>query len=612
MSDTAKTTIGTKLFLLLCFLVVCLFICPAQAAPIAPALDKTRYITLDEIHPGQKAYCLSVLQGNNIEKFDLEVLSVVRNVQPGRDSILVVGTDPRFKKFGPIRGCSGSPVYIEGRMAGALSGGWSYSKDALYLTTPIEDMLYVAPSADAGYIDTVHGPASVGIDFSKPLDLAEIDKSLATANADSKLKTKNLELMVTSLPAEVCDLVAPRFGALGLLPVSGGSANMEPETGDYEQTLAPGACLTIPLVSGDISMTVVGTVTENIDDRVYGFGHSFLGYGDLDLPMATGRVHAVISSMLFSFKLAAAGPIIGAVRADAATAVYGEIGAKAKLIPMRMTIDHYNASPERTRTYDCRVAVNRIYTPIVTQTALIGAISAVGTLPPEHMLSYKGRIGVEGFSPISFENVSSGQSIRELANEAISPIAMLMNNPYQRTNITSLDFEVEVLPKNILSNIWSVRLSDTKVKPGQTIDVSVVLMSYLSEKKTHNLQLTIPENVPPGQYDISVAGSSEYEKYLRKVSPHKFTTYDLPSLVDALKDLLAIRRDRLYITMTLPAGGIVIQRAELSDLPQTKALLLGDAKRTTMSLPMHHWLQKDIYTGNIIVGKKTLKIKVEK
>jgi hypothetical protein len=323
---------------------------------------------------------------------------------------------------------------------------------------------------------TAQGPASLGIDFSKPINLAEIYKSLTTAHTSSEFKTKNLELMVTSLPAEVCDLVAPRFELFGLLPVSGGSANPEPGTEDYEQALAPGACLTIPLVSGDISMTVVGTVTENIDNRVYGFGHSFLGYGDLDLPMATGRVHTVISSMLFSFKLAAPGPIIGAIRADAATAVYGEIGAKAKLIPMRMTIDHYNSAPQRTKTYDCQVAVNRIYTPMVTQTALMGAILVAGTLPPEHMLTYNARIGVEGFDPISFENVSSGQNIREFANDAVGPVAMLMNNPYQRTNITSLDFDVKVLPKNILSNIWSVRLSDTKVKPGQTIDISVVLM----------------------------------------------------------------------------------------------------------------------------------------
>lgn len=605
MFDILKITAGTKPAVLLCFAALCLLFLPASGST---AIDKAKYITVDEIRPGQDAYCLTVLKGNRVEKFDLEVLSIIRNVQPGRDVIIVIGTDERFKHLGPIRGCSGSPVYIEGRMAGALAGGWSFSKDPLYQVTPIEDMLRVGPSANTRAAAPV---TSLGLDFSKPLDLADINNCLIASHTNSKLKTQNLELLVTSLPGQICERVAPWFEPFGLMPVAGGSANSELDSKNSALTLEPGACLTIPLVSGDISMAVVGTVTERADNRIYAFGHSFLGYGDIDLPMAAGRVHTVVSNMQFSFKLASDGPKLGAIRADGATAIYGEIGAKAKLIPMRITVDHYNAG-EGTKTYDCQVAVNRIYTPMVTQTALLGAISAAGSLPPEHMLRYKTKIGVDGFDPISFENVSSGQSIREFANEAVGPIAMLMNNPYQQTNITSLDFEAKVLPKNILSNIWSVRLSDSKARPGQTIDVSVVLMSYMSEKKTHRLEFKVPENLPPGQYDILVGGGSEYEKFLRRVSPHKFTTHDLPTLVEALRDLLTIRRDRLYLTMILPPGGIVIQRAELADLPQTKAMLLGDAKRTTTSLPFQHWLEKDIYTGDIILGKKTLKLTVTK
>jgi len=559
MFDILKTAIGIKLSALLCFMALCLPFSPAGSSTVAPAIDKAKYITIDEIHPGQEAWCLTVLEGSTVEKFDLEVLSVVRNIRPGRDAIIVVGTDERFKHLGPIRGCSGSPVYIEGRLAGALAASWSFSKDALYQVTPIEDMLQVRPPSN------------------------------------------------TQPPA-----VAPWFEPLGLMPVAGGSANSELTTQDSELTFEPGSVLAIPLVSGDISMAVIGTTTEIVDNKVFAFGHGFLGYGDVDLPMASGRVHTVASNMLISFKLATAGPIIGAIRADGANGIYGQIGAHPKLIPMRITIDHFSAGPERPKTYDCEVAVNRIYTPLVTRTALIGAIATAGTFPPEHMVRYKADIGIDGFDPISFENVSSGRTIREFANEAVGTMALLMNNPYQRVNITALDFEVEVLPKNILSNIWSVRLSDTKARPGQTVDVSVVLLSYLSEKKTHRLQFKVPEDLPPGQYDILVAGAYGYEEFLRKVSPHKFTTHDLPTLVEALRDLLTIRRDRLYLTMTLPPGGIVIQRAELADLPQTKAMLLGDAKRTTTSLPFQHWLQKDTYTGDIILGRKTLKITVEK
>jgi len=522
MFDISKTAAGVILTALLCFMAVCLPFSPAGSSTGTPAIDKAKYITIDEIHPGQEAYCLTVLEGSTVEKFDLEVLSVVHNIRPGRDAIIVVGTDERFKHLGPIRGCSGSPVYIEGRLAGALAASWSYSKDALYQVTPIEDMLQVRPPSNTRVPGSADRLTSLGLDFSAPLDLADINSRLTTAYANSELRTQNSELLITSLPAEVCDHVAPWFEPLGLMPVAGGSANSELTTQDSELTFEPGSVLAIPLASGDISMAVVGTATEVVDDKVFAFGHGFLGYGDVDLPMASGRVHTVASSMLISFKLATAGPIIGAIRADSATGVYGQIGAYPKLIPMRITIDHFNAGPERPKTYDCEVAVNRIYTPLVTRTALIGAIASTGTLPPEHTVRYRAGISVDGFYPISFENVSSGRTTIELANEAVGTIALLMNNPYQRVNIDALDFEVEVLPENILSNIWSVKLSDAKARPGQTIDVSVVLLSYLSEKKTRRLQFKVPENLPPGQYDILVAGAYEYEKFLRKVSPHKF------------------------------------------------------------------------------------------
>ncbi|RKY10861.1 MAG: hypothetical protein DRP65_05815 [Planctomycetota bacterium] len=615
MFDILKTAAGMKLSALLCFTALCMFFSPAESAGSStgePAVDRARYITIDEIHPGQEAYCLTVLEGSKVERFGLEILSVIHNIRPGRDAIVVIGTDERFKHTGPIRGCSGSPVYIEGRLAGALSGGWSFSKDPLYQVTPIEDMLRVGPQSDTQALASTGNPVSLGLDFSAPIDLADINKRLTTGCANSQLITQNLELLITSLPAEVCDQVAPWFEPLGLLPVAGGSTNSELKTKNSELTFEPGACLTIPLASGDISMAAIGTATEVVDNKVLAFGHGFLGYGDVELPMASGRVHTVASNMQISFKLATAGPIIGAVRADCATGIYGEIGARPKLIPMRITIDHFSNAVDNPRTYDCEVAVNRIYTPLVTQAALIGAIAAAGTLPPEHTVRYRAGIGVDGFEAISFENVSSGRSVRELANEAVGTIGMLMNNPYQRVNINSLDFEVEILPKNILSNIWSVNLSDAKVRPGQTVDVSVVLLSYLSEKKTHTLQFKVPGNLAPGRYDVLVAGAYEYEKFLRKVSPHKFTTHDMPTLVEALRELLSIRRDRLYLTMTLPPGGIVIRRAELGDLPQTKAILLGDAKRTTTFLPMQHWLQKDTYTGDIIIGQKTFKITVER
>ena len=126
-----------KLFVFFCIFTLC------GTCIASDGLDKTKYITVDEISPGMKAYCKTVYKGVEIEEFALEVVDVIRDMQPGKDAILVIGTDERFIHTGPVSGCSGSPVYIDDRLAGALAFGWSFSKDALYGVTPIEEMLRV-------------------------------------------------------------------------------------------------------------------------------------------------------------------------------------------------------------------------------------------------------------------------------------------------------------------------------------------------------------------------------------------------------------------------------------------------------------------------------------
>ncbi len=569
------------------------------------AIDSTKYITVDEIAPGMDAYCLTVMQGTAIERFDLKILSIIRNANPGRDRILVVGTDPQFIHVGPVRGCSGSPVYIDGRMAGALSAGWSFAKDPLYLVTPIEDMLEIS-NRPAGRVDKAKQASPLlSLDFSKPLDLNEVRSLLDTMGAN--LASENLLLMATSLPKHVCDNLKPSFGRLGLVPVAGAvtSAQMQDDI-----KLEPGSSLVVPLVTGDISMAVTGTVTEVDGNKVYGFGHPFLGYGDIDLPMATGKVHTVIASMSFSFKLATAGKIVGAIRSDLGSGIYGEIGQKAKMIPIRVTVDRFD-DPQK-RTFNCELAVNRFYTPQMSQASILGAAMMYGDLPPEHTVKYSADIKTQEFGSIVFENISSGQGLRDLAGDAAGMISLLMNNPYRKVNISRLDFNVEITPDNLMAKISEVILSDSKVKPGQTIDVKVVLKPYKQPKTQHTFKLTIPEDLADGEYQINVFGSYGYEKFLRKNAIHRYLQHDLPTLIAAIKNIVKIRRDRLYLTLELPAAGIVVNEKELPFIPATKALLLRDATRTIATTPHQHWLEKSDNIGSIVPNTGTMKLTVEK
>lgn len=598
-------------------------ICPAgqqqEQSEIPEALtgnwDPNEYISTDEVRPGMEAYCLTCYKGTEVEKFGLDVISVVRNISPGRNAILVKGIDERFIRTGPVGGCSGSPVYIDGRLAGALAFAWRFSKEPLYGVTPIEEMLQVGRFGDD---EQDAASAGFGFDFSKPLDLAEIDRQISSPRFLKRNRLTGASplpcpLITPELPAEFREQLASFFEPLGLMVVSGfsggGNEGQEQQTNAGDAPLKPGAVLTVPLVSGDISTFVLGTVTEVVDERIYGFGHSFLGRGPVNLPMATGQVHTVVSSLNRSFKLGSTLETVGTLTTDESAAIFGEIGKEPKTIPLTITVDRYNDSQKRI--YNCRLATDRQLTPMILATAVNGAVSYLGDLPIDHTIEFKAAINMDKAEPITFENISTGTGINEMLTASRSSLALLMNNPFEKVNIESLDFEIRILPKNIISQIWSVNLSDSKVKAGETVEITTVVESFLAGKKQYRFSLTIPEDIQPGTYKLTVCGSSDYAQFLQKAAPYKFLALNLPSLIEAINNALQIRQDRLYCLLALPPSGLALERAELPHLPATKALVLQDEKRSLRTQPYLPWLEESIETGTIVADNKVVRLTVE-
>ncbi|MHC4181201.1 MAG: hypothetical protein ACYSWU_27195, partial [Planctomycetota bacterium] len=352
-------------------IVICVCALLSALGPAAQAQDSTdalsdsqRYIGIEEIKPGMEAYCLTDYGEAGIERFGLKVVEVIRNIDPGHDAILVMGTDDRFKHTGPVGGCSGSPVYIDDRLAGALAFGWQFPKDPLYGVTPIKEMLEVGrtnPSL-AGR-RSARKPAFT-FDFSEPIDLAAVSEQIMTHRFFGSAPTSGATalpcpLLISGLPRDVSQQLASDFEAMGFMAVPGlaGSA-ASGEDGPSE--LKPGASLTIPLVTGDIRMNVLGTVTEVRGDRVYAFGHNYLGYGSVNLPMAGGKVYAVVSTLMRSFKIGTSTDIVGVLTVDEYSAISGKIGATPKMLPLSIRVERYN--DPAARTYDCQVAYNDLLT----------------------------------------------------------------------------------------------------------------------------------------------------------------------------------------------------------------------------------------------------------
>jgi len=579
--------------------------------------DPAKYISLDEIKPGMEAYCLTEYGVAGIEKFGMEVVDVVRNMNPSsspgsRDAILVKGTDDRFIHTGPVAGCSGSPVYIDGRLAGALAFTWSYAKDPLYGATPIAEMLAVGRGGDS---QKRAGQGGLVFDYTVPINFAEIDRQFRNSllKASHGLRGTNhlpCPLITSGLPAEVCEQLSEAVEPFGFVVVAGAaSTGADVEAGEKAQ-LVPGSYIAVPFVSGDISMSTSGTVTEVIGDKVYAFGHFLLGYGRIDLPLATAKVHTVVSSISSSFKLASVIETVGALTIDEAAGVVGQLGLQAKTIPLTIRIDRYNDTEKRR--YNCRLANNKMLSPFYLRMAIAGAASQLGDLPPEHMIEYKVDIGIKDAESVNFENVSSGMGLNDVITECYSSIGLLMNNPYGEVDIESIDIDIRIIPRSIVSHIWSIDLSDSKVKAGQSIEIGVVLESVLAGKKQYQWSLEIPEDLVPGKYQLTICGYRDYEQFLVKAVPHRFIAQSLPGLIEALNNSLQIDRDKLYCLLTLPSGGVIIEKAELPDLPATKVLLMQDAKRVLRIRPYSHWLERNLETGTVVIDKRVLQITVEK
>ena len=595
----------TKSGLLISPFIVALLIFALTIQAAGFALDASKYIGIDEVQPGMEAYCLSVFSGTEVEKFGLKILSVVRGTKPGQDMILVLGTDERFQHSSAVHGCSGSSVFIDGRLAGALAAGWDGSLDSLYLVRPIKDMLEVGSVESS---TAANDMTASGIDFSQPLNIETYYQQsigrLQNQNHDSQMYLP----LSSSLPARVLQEYDGALKGMGFLPVAAGGflpSRSFKEVGSYER----GGVLSLVFCGGDISLAATGTVTEVIGDQIYGFGHQYKGQGAVNLPMATGVVHTVVASRKSSFKLSSPGPVSGTFQFDQSNGVRGTIGQLPKTIPLHIEVDRYN--DPQSRVYDCYLAVDQALTPMILQVVLDGAANMQGPMPLEHTIRYSGRITLDDGESIVIDNVSSDRQTSDMGREFYSVASLLLNNPFEEVDINSINVKMSMEPVNTTASVWSVDLSRTHVHPGQMITAAVILKSYRSQEQTVSIDLKIPETLAPGTYKMQILGGDGYQSFVSKMAPQRFRAVDLVSLKAALDGVLSYRRDRLYAVMPTPASGVVIRQHELGQLPGTKTLLMQDSRRLQPLEPYKAWIENHIELDKIVDGAAEIEITVK-
>src|SRR5215212_40078 len=370
------------------------------AATAAASADT---MPLSQIQKGMKGYGLTVFEGTKVERFDVEILGVLNNIGPSQDLILARVDSPVVKRAGVIAGMSGSPIFIDGKVIGALAYAWQFAKEPVAGITPIEEMLKISQRiAPAGATLAGATPRMSGSEMLKSIADRKLDgafQALMKTFSATPVSTVNgarpiaLPLSLSSFAPEPIARFSPELERLGVVAV---------------------------LLNGDFTVAATGTVTYIDGDRVYAFGHPFLDMGEISFPMATSEIVTVLPSVASSFKFSNTGPVVGALRQDRAAGIMGVVGENAQLIPVEITLN--GAGPEQV--YRVNVVRNSRLSPImlamVTDSVIANAQRAAG----ERTVLLESEIRLKGFAePIKLREGWAGEQARQSIPQYLAVVA---------------------------------------------------------------------------------------------------------------------------------------------------------------------------------------------
>jgi len=403
----------------------------------APA--STSLMPIDEVKPGMTGVGRTIFEGAEMQDFKVHILGVLKNVQaPQRNLILARLEGGPLAETGVIAGMSGSPVYIDGRLVGAVSYSiGAFPKEPIAGITPIGEMIDATADTGSTRRASAHGQqasielpitpdrlasairatyARVAMFADRPADVQSLGMPSATgAQMGALLRPIATPLVMTGMGASTSDLVASMFREAGFTPVlSGGSADDDPKS---NQPLRPGDPIGVSLLGGDGEMGATGTVTHVDGDRIYAFGHPFLSLGASDMPMSEASVVTVISNMNNSFKLAVPGRMVGSISQDRASGIFGLLGQAPKMIPVKVNL---HTSRDRTETYSYEIANDSFLTPLLLNITLFNTITSSERALGDSTISVKGEIKVKGQETIQIDRRFSASNSAIIAAGSIA------------------------------------------------------------------------------------------------------------------------------------------------------------------------------------------------
>ncbi len=549
---------------------------------------------LSEVQKGMKGYGLTVFDGTKLEKFDVEIIGVLHDIGPGQNLILGQIDSPVVKRGGVIAGMSGSPIFIDGKVIGALAYAWQFSKEPVAGITPIEEMLKIAQvvkpagASPAGATPRMSGAELLqALASNKPEAAFEkLVKSMAArpVNTISGASPIALPMSVSSFAPDTIQRFAPYFEQLGFQAVPAGATSTSTTT-NSKTTFAPGDPVGAVLLNGDFNIAASGTVTYVDGDHIYAFGHPFLDMGEINFPMATSEVVGVLPSLASSFKFSNTGNIVGVLRQDRAAGIMGILGAKADMIPVDVVLN--GAGP--AQKYHVNVVRHSYLSPLMLAMVTDSIVSNAQRAAGERTVMLESEIKVKGFDPVRIREGFAGQQARAAIPQYLALVAgYVMSNEFRDAEIESVKINLRHDDDLKIAKLMEASLvtpEKGRVSPGDTVKVRTVLKPFRGEAFVETFDVRIPEDQAAGAAYVLVGSGSVMNAIDFSLVPPD------PRTLEQVLDVLQRLRPATDLTVGLysTAEGAVTSGVYLPNLPPSmRAVVVADTSNGAQAAVKYH------------------------
>jgi hypothetical protein len=549
----------------------------------------------------------TVFSGNRIEEFQVEVLGVLENIGPHESVILARLSGGPLAETGVMQGMSGSPVYIDGKLVGAVALGFAFSKEPIAGIRPIEDM--IRPVATRAAVRAPRAPVALATD---ELIRALPHPALAMAGGAQMVDIAT-PLSFGGFTRATLDTFAPQLRALGLEPRQAvSSAGKLDDAMGNPADVKPGSMISVQLLSGDYNVGADGTLTYIDGNRVYAFGHRFLDVGATSLPFARSEVLTLIPNTNTSFKLSAAKEWMGSIGYDGNTAISGEFGKRAATVPVSVGVTRDGGQVEH---YQMQMVNDPLLSPLLVQMAIFSAIDATERTVGAATLRITGDIAFQNSpSPVHINNMFSADngSAAQAALSTAIPVAYVMQSDFDTLRLKSIALNIEAFEKKKELSIDGISVSRREAHAGDTVKLNVLLVGENGTETSRQVEYKIPIGAEPGTlyFTVADANTSNITDFHQAVAATARTPLQVITTVNSLHP-----NTRAYIRVWRADPSFELEGADLPAPPPSVALVLSGSQSTLAGIAQGRNSKIDeieIDAGDVVIsGVKTVQVEIK-